>query len=144
MKKDLMRLVDLMLSISHLIRQGSKRSRRVTPLSAIGLRTLMFISSRKRVTMSDVADHLGVRAPTATSMINHLAKEKLVSRAATGGDRRIVLLQVTSKGRQEAQKVLERVGHKFNLLFQGLSAKDKNQFIKTLEKIIQNYQKINV
>jgi len=140
MKKDLVRLIDLMLATNQLIRQGSKHRSKVTSVSAIGLRTLLFISHKKRATMTDVAGHLGVRPPTATSMINHLVKEKLVRRAAGSADRRIVLLAVTPKGMQEAQKVLQRVSHKFNIMFGGLSAKDTGQFINTLEKIILNME----
>ena len=141
MKRNLTRLIDLMLATNHLIRQRAKRRCQITPVSAIGLRTLLFISNKKLSTMTELADHLGVRPPTATSMINHLVKDKLVRRTVNGDDRRIVILEVTPKGKREAQKVLEKVSHKFNLIFAGLSARDASQFINTLEKVIYNYQK---
>ena len=102
--------------------------------SFLQLITLRFIEYKKP-TMKEVADYLTVTAPSATSLINNFAKEELIKREEQKGDRRIVRIVISQKGKEylkEGEKYIsQRIGRNMEVLTQ----KEQETLVKILEKI---------
>jgi len=125
-----------MLGTSQLIRQGSKKCRGFHYLSIIQLRTLLFIERSGRCTMKELAQYLGVTAPTASVMINNLELDGLVARQADKIDRRLMHIRISAKGKKKSHEAMEHLKNKLSAMFDRLSIKEQGQFSDLLEKIL--------
>jgi len=61
-------------------------------------RSLAFIYRRGGCSLSEVAEHLGVTLPTASSLVDRLVRSGLVTRDPSARSRRQVALQLTREG----------------------------------------------
>ena len=77
------------------------REHRAADLSVVQFRTLAFINRKKGVSLSDVADHIGLTLPSMSKMVDGLVNRKLVNRNEHDTDRRRVCLSITAAGKQE-------------------------------------------
>jgi MarR family transcriptional regulator, organic hydroperoxide resistance regulator len=62
------------------------------------LKSLFFIADKGKTNFKKLADALEVTPPNITGIIDRLVEQGLVSRTESTEDRRIMLLQITSKG----------------------------------------------
>ena len=76
-------------------------------LTVAQLKSLFFIDSNGVTNSRSLASALGVTPSNMTGIIDRLAKQGLVSRQENPEDRRILLLQVTDKGRDTLVKLKE-------------------------------------
>ena len=74
-------------------------------------RVLSLLSDGTGHTMSDIARHVMLPAATMTRVIDRLAEAKLVHRRGDLGDRRRVLVFLSSRGRSLHSKVASTVDH---------------------------------
>ncbi len=84
-------------SIMRNIRQEMRRHRSAD-LSVPQFRTLMFIRGNPGTSLSDVADHLGLRLPSTSKLVDLLVGRNMISRLSSNGDRRKVELSLTERG----------------------------------------------
>jgi len=68
------------------------------------LRTLLLLRGGPQ-RMSDIAVHLGVSLPSATSMIDRLVSKGFVERAQDPADRRVVTCRLTALGIDEVERL---------------------------------------
>ena len=90
--------------------RSEMRSHRVPGLSVPQFRALVYLSRREGPSLSDVADHLGLTAPSTSVMVDGLVSRGLVARQVHPGDRRRVTLALTPTGRaamESAYKMTE-------------------------------------
>jgi DNA-binding MarR family transcriptional regulator len=85
----------VMRSIRH-----EMRSHRAPDLSVPQFRALVFLSRHQGSSLSDVAAHLGLTAPSTSVMVNGLVSRDLVARRTDPTDRRRVTLALTPPGRE--------------------------------------------
>jgi DNA-binding MarR family transcriptional regulator len=93
------------------------------------------LASRDSMTMSELAEILRVRPPTASKTIARLSSLGLVERRATDGDGRIVRVALSDAGREKAKAIdalaldieAEATSH--------LDAKDKKRLRKLLKRV---------
>jgi DNA-binding MarR family transcriptional regulator len=71
-------------------------------------RTLVVLASRGPQSLAALAETVDVTSPTATRMCDRLIRKGLVQRRHDRGDRRLVRLTVTPKGRDLVDAVSER------------------------------------
>ena len=131
-KSSKIRLVPMLLSISKSLRalMGFK-------LAEIGIRPgqdelLLALSADRTVSMSHIADKIGVRPSTATKMANHLVAAGLVERSKTSKDARHTLLRITPSG-TEMQGRVRKVWQSVENELQELP--DINRAEKDLERL---------
>jgi DNA-binding MarR family transcriptional regulator len=74
------------------------RSHRRKDLNIPQFRTLMFLRRVPGAALSDVADHLGITPPSASTLIDGLVERRLVDRQESAVDRRRVTLALTEAG----------------------------------------------
>ena len=108
-------------------------------ISPLQLFTLYFINSSKTpIHMKDIADHLSVEMPTATSLLDKVVKMGLVKRVSDKKDRRVVEVAITPKGKKVLDKAMEIRTRNMGKYLDFLPNDQKqhlNSILKTLNKL---------
>jgi DNA-binding MarR family transcriptional regulator len=78
--------------------RSEMRSHRAPDLSVPQFRALVHLSRHRGASLSDVAGHLGLKAPSTSVMVNGLVSRGLVAREVDSSDRRRVTLALTASG----------------------------------------------
>jgi DNA-binding MarR family transcriptional regulator len=78
--------------------RSEMRSRRPAGLSVPQFRALSFIYRHEGVSLSEVAEHLGLTLPTVSRLTDALVKREFVAREVSAADRRRATLRLTEKG----------------------------------------------
>lgn len=74
------------------------RSRTSPDLTAPQFRTLSFIHRNEGASLTEVADHMGLKLPTMSKMVNDLFNKGYLQRKEQAVDRRRVKLVATARG----------------------------------------------
>jgi DNA-binding MarR family transcriptional regulator len=106
------------------------------PLSQ--LEALDFIAAEKDPSMQAVASYLKIKAPSATSLVEDLAREKLLRRFADSRDRRQVRLAITKKGERMLERMKSTRKKIFLSVLSPLGPQDSEEFNRLLKKILIN------
>ena len=85
--------------------------------------------------MKEVAGFLGITPPSATSLMNNLAKSELIYREADKDDRRIVRIIISKKGEKFLEAHKSVMAEKMRANLNKLSKTEQEQLEKILEKI---------
>lgn len=122
------------------IEEKTLKSGHFSDLSVREMHTIETIGKGQRM-MSEVAQDLGITVGTLTTAINRLIKKGYVDRKRIEEDRRVVLVELTKKG-----KVAHRLHERFHNdmvknMMDGLSDNEKDVLISSLENL-NNYFKI--
>lgn len=99
------------------------------------METLRMISQKKQVLMKEVADFLAITPPSATVLINTLAKAGYVKRNSDKDDRRSIHLSLTKKGLTVLQKGVEERCKDLEKLMANLNHKEQLQLVSILKKM---------
>lgn len=104
-------------------------------LSITEMHTIDAIGMYEARTMSEVAADLKITVGTLTTAINNLVKKGYVERKRTEEDRRVVLIQLTKRG-----KLAYRIHDKFHsdmvkATIQGLNEDEEQVLVESLEKL---------
>jgi DNA-binding MarR family transcriptional regulator len=99
------------------------------------LLALEAISREEGLMMSDLGKRLDISLSTATGMIDRLIEKKLVKRERNGGDRRVVRVVLTDKGRKTNQTYQKQKKELFGRMLGALDPEEQGELIKILEKI---------
>lgn len=127
-------LVDLFNDILQ-IEQNALKGGNFSDLSVTEMHTIEAIGMRESRSMSEVAEDLSITVGTLTTAINKLINKGYVERKRIEEDRRVVLIQLTKKG-----KLAYRIHEKFHKdmvknTIEGLSEEEEEILIKSLEKL---------
>ena len=130
------RIVSLIFTVRSLTHEKAieKNNKNASFLQLITLRFIEY----KKPTMKEVADYLTITAPSATSLVNNLAKDELVKREEEKGDRRIVKIVITLKGERYLKKGMEYLSQKIKKNLEILSQKEQMELAKILRKLATN------
>lgn len=99
------------------------------------LLALEAISREEGLMMSDLGKRLDISLSTATGIIDRLIEKKLVKRERNGGDRRVVRVLLTDKGRKTNQTYQKQKKELFGRMLGALDPEEQGELIKILEKI---------
>lgn len=94
------------------------------------------IENKGRLTVSEVAEELGVSLSAITALVDRLVKAGLAVRSRDEQDRRLVWLEATDKGKGILEKCIEsrrKVAAKY---FGKLSESDMEKLIEIYEKVL--------
>jgi len=131
-------LSQLFFETRQIIKQKLPGTAQADPNAWMRLQTMQFIDRTDSPTMHDVATYLRIKAPSATSVISHLASRGMIVRE-TGSDRRVVRLTLTPEGK----KVLKKDGAKSEQLmrhaFSTLDEKEVGSLCSILKKLIRGH-----
>lgn len=104
---DTIQLLKLRLMPKHCISMRSDNGHAAVDLTLHQMHTLMIIESRGQLTVKELAEAMGVSAPSASSMAERLVEVGMVSREQSQEDRREVAIKLTEEG-EEAFREMER------------------------------------
>src|SRR6478672_10120056 len=90
-------LLDALPPVTWFIRRTMRSYRK--GLSLPQFRALVLIDREPSVSLSVVADHLGVSLPTASRIVGGLVRNGLLARGGSEVDRRVCHLSLTARGR---------------------------------------------
>lgn len=90
---------ELRISVMRLGRRLRNERQPENPLSLSSLSALGVLHRHGEMSIGQLAGHEGVQPPSMTRTINYLLEEGYVGRRADENDRRLVLIDVTDKGR---------------------------------------------
>ena len=117
------------------IEEKTLKSGYFSDLSVREMHTIEAIGSKSKRMMSEVAQDLGITVGTLTTSINRLIKKGYVERSRIEEDRRVVLVELTKKG-----KVANRLHERFHNemvkeMMDGLLDDEKEVLIRSLNKL---------
>jgi len=118
----------LINNISHLLQPFD-----LTPSS--GLVLSMLADSGKPLPPHEIAKRLIVSRATITGLVDSLERRAYVNRRPHPTDRRMLLVEITDKGRQAADEFRPIVHRHHRAWFEPLDEKEKEQFIDFLHRI---------
>lgn len=100
---------------------------------------ILLLNRRGSATMSELAADLGVPLSTATGIAARLTKRQLVTRERDPDDRRIILVQLTPKGQQLAERLGSEISQLINRIQKTLTPQEITQLISIVQKVMRAF-----
>ena len=130
------KIISLMFNMGRAIKkQCLKKSGRSSGLSILQIEALWYVGEKKEVLMKDLAGHLSITPPSATSLTDDLVKAKLVARSEDKEDRRTTTITLTAKGKRSLANFLKKRMEKAKKRINNLTHSEKKSLLRILEKI---------
>lgn len=101
------------------------RSRRTPGLSIPEFRTLIYLYRHDNASLSQVSDHIGLKLPSTSKLIEALVIRKLVFRKPSSKDRRYIRLRLSASGVEELMRARHKVESLLSELLSELSAEQQ-------------------
>jgi len=110
--------------------------RRLRPLGFSHSRwlLLMHLSRNDGCTHRELAQSMGIEAPTLVKLVDHMEKEGLLKRCASETDRRVKHLRLSESGKEVVENIRTYASDLRNEMLSGLSQSD----IKTSLDVLNN------
>lgn len=134
-------MIDMMFTISRLMKSEMSYTNNLMHLSVLQIQTLMFIHKNNKTTMSAIAENFQIELPSATSLITKLSDQKLVTRLDDPNDRRLVLITLTEEGKSLLERAMRERRRKLENILSYLSSQEKVQLTHILETLNSKLQK---
>lgn len=99
---------------------------------------ILALDAEDGLSLSVIAERLGVRAPTMTKTINRLAAQGFVDKRDSESDARLSHVYLTEAGREAVKSVRKAIRKSQKLALQEMSAKDVKSLAKLLRRVEQN------
>jgi len=123
----------------HLAAHGWRTAldRRLRPLGYSRSRwmVLLHVSREDGITHRDLAERLGIEAPTLVRLIDRMEAEGLLKRRASETDRRVKHLHLSPDGRKEVERIWTSAADLRKEILSGLSKSEINTTLNVLQKI---------
>lgn len=101
---------------------------------------LSVIRDTQNISVSEIADNLGVSKGTISELTDKLMEKGLITKIRKESDQRVSLMKITEKGEKTLAKYQDIDDEKDDKLFNNLSLPEKNELHKLLQKVINNQQ----
>ena len=98
------------------------------------------VSSLEQPTLSTVAHHLAISAPTLCADVDQLEENGLVARHRSDRDRRTVQLSLTAKGRRAEAKIWGHIGRLLNESAKGLPDEDLATTVRVFRELYRRLE----
>ncbi|MCR9136471.1 MAG: MarR family transcriptional regulator [Alphaproteobacteria bacterium] len=99
---------------------------------------ILALDAQDGLSLSAIADQLGVRAPTMTKTINRLAVQGFVEKRDSPTDGRLSHVHLTDSGREAVNTVKKAIRRSHRLAAGQLSSRDLKSLSKLLRKLERN------
>lgn len=109
------------------------RSQRDPELRLAEFRSLAFINRTGGCSLSEVGEHIGLEAPTASKLVDNLVKRGLIRRQEDPDDRRRVRLQISPKGKRSIDIAFEHTRKFLARRLAHLTEKEREDVTKATE-----------
>lgn len=123
----------------HLAAHGWRTAldRRLRPLGYSRSRwmALLHVSRNDGISHRELAERLGIEAPTLVRLIDRMESEGLLKRCASETDRRVKHLHLSAAGRKEVQRIWTSAADLRQEILSGLSQAEIKKTLNTLQNI---------
>jgi DNA-binding MarR family transcriptional regulator len=116
------------------------RSYRITP-PQFGV--LLILQHEEDLSLSTLAEHMGIDAPTSCRIVSNLVKRKLIRTEHDAEDRRRFHIKLTSAGAKLAKELYDLKAQIEEEILRGLSADERAALVSGLKKIIANVDRMS-
>ena|SRR5258705_7893951 len=100
-------ILDTALLVVRLVRTEFRRER-PAGLTVTQIRGLAYLETNPGASLSELADHLGLGAPTACKLVSALCRRRLVRQGVSSHDRRRLALRITPRGARVVRTGMRR------------------------------------
>jgi DNA-binding MarR family transcriptional regulator len=108
------------------------------PMSIIHYATLSVLTKIGPVSLKKLSESLNITPASASVLVQKLQKEGLVQKKNDKNDKRSIRVLSTLKGQQKIKKAYAHMKKYGRSLFLDLTEKDKKDFIRILNTVLQN------
>jgi DNA-binding MarR family transcriptional regulator len=115
--------------------RSQMRSRGSADLSVPQFRTLAFVNRNKGSSLCEVADHMGLTSPSASTLVDNLIERGMMTREENPDDRRRVRLTVTSRGRAILETSTRGTMTYLAKKLSSVSIDDREAIVKAMETL---------
>ena len=130
-------IINNVFKMSRLVKHEMQPNFDLLNLTIIQVHCLVHVQENKRLSMHEIAKTFQITMPTATSMIEKLAKLKLIKRLSDNSDRRKTLIVLTKKGNDIFEKIKKNKFVNLDKIMSKLTTEEKNQLVKITNKLIE-------
>lgn len=136
-------LVDAVFDLSRHMRSSFSARLKSFDLYVGQERIILLLADDDGKSPSEIADHLGVSAPTIAKSINRLSAGGFVARKQDSVDRRKANVHLTELGHSLVSTIRKEQKKWRKELFKGLSKTEKKDVLAKLEGILSNSGKVD-
>jgi len=101
-----------------------------------------FQNENKAYPIGELGKNARVKSSTITDMVDRLEREGIAERFKEDGDRRVIKVRLTDKGKKVRQEFILKRRKEFAALFAKLNDKEKKALLRHLEGAFQILKKI--
>lgn len=123
-------------------------SRRITKQVARGygltgpqVTALKLLDSIGQLSLSDLSARMSAKNSTITGLVDRMVRDGLVERRRSDRDRRVVLIELTERGRQLAPKIPVTAMDIFARALKALSREEQRQLMDIVTKLAANVRR---
>lgn len=95
------------------------------------------------LTMNELSDRLNLNTSTMTRVIDNLVRDELIIRTRDEIDRRIVLVSLSTKGKEEAQELLQSVNNYYKKIIAGIPDGEVTNVLNSVNILLDAFRKAN-
>jgi len=114
----------------------ARRAATWEPLTGRQMEAVVFLSHRRRVTMSDFADGLEISRAAASELVARLLEKDVIHREAAPDDRRVVYVRLAGRAERYAGDMHERWRRQLDAVFARFPDIDPDTLIAFLQALI--------
>lgn len=133
-------LIEQIFKLSRLMKEEMAYSSELLHLTMLQLQVLIFVKKHPSSQMGDIASFFKIELPSATSLINTLAKSNLIQREPDMKDKRLVRIVLTKQGTQLLADAMKIRSEKMKQKLNYLSTEDKQALLGILERLTQKME----
>ncbi len=131
-------ILGLMGIVSHRAMNTAKGMYQEFDLNRSQASVLFMLHRRDSMSQKELAAQLNITAPSITSMIQKMERDKYITREPDRHDQRVMRLALTEKGRSCIQAVKNVADRMEEIFFQGMSLEEKLLFRRLLIQAGEN------
>ena len=98
---------------------------------------LGYLSRNRECPMRELANFMKMGLSSVTGMVDRLVKQGLAQRRRTDEDRRVVFVDVSTKGRKVLREIMDQWRETTLNLFETLTAEERSTYLSILEKLVE-------
>ena len=141
MISDFDRTDHLMGKLHRSLRRNYDRQLKSFSLTPCQFEVLMTLWNEDGIVLSELGRRVSRDGPTITGVVDRMEKKMLVKRKRNSGDRRVVKVHLTVKGKNMKEQVSTTKKEIFERITHDLSLKEINHLVALLEKMMKNVER---
>ena len=141
MISDFDRTDHLMGKLHRSLRRNYDRQLKSFALTPCQFEVLMTLWNEDGIVLSELGRRVSRDGPTITGVVDRMEKKMLVRRKRNSGDRRVVKVHLTPKGKNMKQQLSTTKKEIFERITHDLTLKEINHLVTLLEKMMKNVER---